>query len=824
MTGAAGAAPRWQLLDTFLLRRAGFPFDLLQGMAAPRSARTAREYLRATAGAETARRALLGDIFPAEVAIARMAGDRPALRALSRLRRGVGHRHAAQATGLACSPRLAEGLAEWRSAAARGEQLAARLAGQWPAERAAAARHLRALASDQRVSEAIFLLSPSFAAAMRRQPRDEDGHGDGGHGDGGQDAAGGAGPDSAARAYDRRLYAFVQRLAAKNETTSFFGPVTYGSFGTVREPQWGPLSPDGYTSRHGRVAFWAAVALARAATRSPQVRARAPARLLAAVMVTDGTAWLPGMEPVPLSPLQAAVLKSLGEPGGGGDVTAAGIAAALGAAPAMVEHALRELETKALVSRRLEPSSTTVDPLGETTRRLAQLPGAAREEAAGVRLAELAAQWAQARLPEREHVQHEAEQLFEDVTGRPAARGAGRTYADRSIMFEDCVGDGQPVVLPDSWRQRLALCLAPVLDLGLALGAAVRTAHRELAAEIVTQHGDSLPFLAFAEAMRAAVRDGALGPRLAAARAIRGRYARLVLAARATAGATAPCVTLAPSSIRHIAGAVGQAAFASPDILLSDDGSGAVILGEVHPYVFAWGLQGAYHPDPGELSREMGAVAHVWGGSSQLATVLHRRRHKGLLTREFPGTFIEVTGVAGAGTRTVPVSALTVRQGPDGPCLLGPAGDLRLYVGEDDHPHLRVFAPAQVELPRLRLGPVTPRICVGDVVVQRRRWDPGRGALAELVTAGAHQLAIAVAALRERYGIPRFTFVHSPAETKPFLADLSSPFGAEHLQRLARLGPVSLTEMLPGPGGLWLRREGREYTSELRLSMVRSCG
>jgi hypothetical protein len=72
--------------------------------------------------------------------------------------------------------------------------------------------------------------------------------------------------------------------------------------------------------------------------------------------------------------------------------------------------------------------------------------------------------------------------------------------------------------------------------------------------------------------------------------------------------------------------------------------------------------------------------------------------------------------------------------------------------------------------------------------------------------------------------MPRFAFVSSPAETKPFLVDLESPFGAEHLQRFARLGAVSLTEMLPGPDELWVRRQGRAYTSELRLSMVRSCG
>ena len=101
-----------------------------------------------------------------------------------------------------------------------------------------------------------------------------------------------AGIDAPERAYDRRLYAFIQRLAAKNETTSFFGPVTYGTFGPVREPLWGPLSPDGYLSRHAMVSFWAAAELAMAATRPAKIRAGVPARRLSAVTVTGDAARL----------------------------------------------------------------------------------------------------------------------------------------------------------------------------------------------------------------------------------------------------------------------------------------------------------------------------------------------------------------------------------------------------------------------------------------------------------------------------------------------------------------------------------------------------
>lgn len=803
----------WRVLDTFLLRRAGFPLGLIDGLGSGRSAATARHYLRAMSRAEEIRRRLLTEIVPEAVTATRAAGDPAALRELSRLRRDVGRRSERRRQAPPDCQRLRRGLDDWHAAMADARRLAAALASHRRDDRAEGTSRLRELSGDSQVEEAIFLLSPSFWAAVRR--RGDDGGGD----------------SATERAHDRRLYAFVQRLAAKNETTSFFGPVTYGSFGPVAGPRWGPFLPEGYVSRHARVSFWAAVELARAATRPAAIRRRVPARRLPAVTVSGGSARLPGLAPVALDDAQRRVLDYLGQAGGDAETDAGAIASRTGIPAAETESALRALEARALVSRRLEPSSTTPDPLGEVIGRLDRVDGCAEYSASCVRLAELAAKWAQAGLPERERVQREAEDLFEEMTGRPATRQAGRTYADRSIMFEDCVGDGQPLVLPDSWRRRVAARLEPVLDLGLAVGEATRAAYRDLADGILSGHGGALPFLEFIDDMADAVRAGGLEPRLAAARALTDRYAGLVeTAARGAAAGPGPDaggppeVVLDPADVSRLAGRPGTRAFVSPDILLTGDGHGPIVLGELHPYVFAWGLQGAYCPDPAGLADEMAAVLDVWGGHGRLATVLHRRRHKGLLSSAFPGTFIEVTGDAGAGTRRLPVSRLVAERGPDGPRLAGPSGELRLYVGEDDHPHLRVFAPAQVEVPRITLGPSTPRVRVGDVVVQRARWDPGACDLAELAAADDDRLVIAVAAFRQRQTVPRYVFVSSPSEVKPFLVDLESVFGAEHLQRLARLGPVSMTEMLPGPDELWIRREGRRYTSELRLSMVRGTG
>ena len=50
-------------------------------------------------------------------------------------------------------------------------------------------------------------------------------------------------------------------------------------------------------------------------------------------------------------------------------------------------------------------------------------------------------------------------------------------------------------------------------------------------------------------------------------------------------------------------------------------------------------------------------------------------------------------------------------------------GDVVLYAGEDDHPHLMAFAPPPVQrFPLVRFGDLAPRITIGGLVAQRAAW------------------------------------------------------------------------------------------------------
>ncbi|HEY6003101.1 MAG TPA: hypothetical protein VIV57_09505, partial [Anaeromyxobacter sp.] len=164
-------------------------------------------------------------------------------------------------------------------------------------------------------------------------------------------------------------------------------------------------------------------------------------------------------------------------------------------------------------------------------------------------------------------------------------------------------------------------------------------------------------------------------------------------------------------------------------------------------------------------------------------------------------------------------------------------GDVRIRsAGRDCGSFARSWVPALGFHPFLfSLGAHTPRLLVGDVVVQRETWTLSRADLPRAPYApGAPELLLDVDRLRARTGIPRHVYVR-PTEgavrrlgaggrdkdVKPVFLDLESEPFLEILARwMARHGELEVSEMLPGPGELlWREADGRR-TFELRTLIV----
>jgi hypothetical protein len=129
----------------------------------------------------------------------------------------------------------------------------------------------------------------------------------------------------------------------------------------------------------------------------------------------------------------------------------------------------------------------------------------------------------------------------------------------------------------------------------------------------------------------------------------------------------------------------------------------------------------------------------------------------------------------------------------------------------------------------------TPRLCCGKVIVQRRSWTvkaddliPGN------YTGVSNQLVLAVEKLRAERNLPRFIYIRpteqalrrSGAEgrdkdTKPVFVDLESYLFLEIFHRwLIKAGEIEVTEMLPDPEHLFWKEPDGRHSFELRTLIV----
>ncbi len=175
---------RWTLGPTFVLRHAGFPFDWIESL-----------------GVSGAVLGQVSALLEAEDALVSEAGGE---KAAKRVREDLERGRAPQPPK-GVGPGWAARLEAWKAARAA-------LEAAYPAEKERLRRRLHQLAREPDIQEAVFLSSPDmfdnvWARYVAQEP----------------------GPENAdGRRVERQVYSYLQRFCAKNETTSFFGPMGYG--------------------------------------------------------------------------------------------------------------------------------------------------------------------------------------------------------------------------------------------------------------------------------------------------------------------------------------------------------------------------------------------------------------------------------------------------------------------------------------------------------------------------------------------------------------------------------------------------------------------
>ncbi len=133
------------------------------------------------------------------------------------------------------------------------------------------------------------------------------------------------------------------------------------------------------------------------------------------------------------------------------------------------------------------------------------------------------------------------------------------------------------------------------------------------------------------------------------------------------------------------------------------------------------------------------------------------------------------------------------------------------------------------------LAPHTPRLRCGRVIVQRRSWTVSSEEMGDGNFAGlSRELVLAIERLRATKDWPRFIYIRpteqalrrSGAEgrdkdTKPVFIDFESYLFLEIFHRwLSKAGELEVTEMLPAPDELWWHEADGRRTFELRTLVV----
>ena len=407
------------------------------------------------------------------------------------------------------------------------------------------------------------------------------------------------------------------------------------------------------------------------------------------------------------------------------------------------------------------------------------------------------------------------DRLFEELTGRAAARQEGDSDGGRTVVYLDCMRDLEltlgPAVLAELRATLPVLLASSRWWCGVAYAAGRERLERIAAAR---GPGPLAPMLG--ELMGAAwgLPEGLAGE----AEELRRRWAALL-----AAGDDATVAERAAAAFADHGEAWPLSAYYSADLQIAASGLEAIERGEFEVVIgdFHGGnnplLQGIFarrHPEPGAFSDWVDADV-----GREIVNIPPRGGEVAMTARMYPFVrgrdFIHVvpgpSDVAPEGVRGIGLGDLRVDEGHVG----DGAGSFRLPLA--DFLWFPVFMSAMRTFDPF--GPGSERVTIGRTVVRRAHWSR------PAVELPAEPDAIVSWARDE--GLPRRVFVRSPLERKPIYLDLDSPTLVRVLARFLRPAaekapdaPVVFTEMLPEPDDCWLADDAGRYTSELRVVAV----
>lgn len=666
----------------------------------------------------------------------------------------------------------------------------------------------------------------------------------------------GAARNARRRLHEELVTFYLQRYCLKNDTIGFFGPM-----GWANAVDQGPAisarpGPHLLAARGVRLEQWCVDALVKALTQDPAFRPWIPPRRSPFIHIHGRMLYVPSQAPVELESGQAAVLGACD-----GEHTARQIAQELVQNSGMgftgedqVYRLLDSLCEQGLVYWNLQIPFEQMHPEASLRQWLEQIGDETLRQRAMQALDDLegtvgAVARAAGCAEKLDHAMGEFEATFTRLTETAPTRSAGKTYAARTLIFEDCRRDLECEVGPEllqSLAAPLSLLLTSARWLTFEAAKLYRARLGELFEELTRSAGSpSVDLVSFWSRAQPLFFGEGRPMEQVVLPAFQERWAAILSPSLEQRSLEYSAAALAPRvSAAFQAPGPGWrfARLHSPDLMIQAASQEAIrrgdyrwVMGELHLAMNA--LRAAclvsQHPSPADAVeayecdlQERGVTPVVprdWPeiSSRTFYAFIPPRDHRLLLTADACGVPPELA---------LPIGALVVEKGAHGLVVRSRDGksefDIVEFFGE---PMSQVVVDSFKMMPT---APHTPRMAIDRLVIWRETW---RCAVAEIPFADEPAEAerfLAARRWRRAHGLPRYVFVKAPTEVKPFFVDFDSPLFvntfAKVLRRVRDSGtaePIKVTEMLPPPPEVWLPDgEGQRYTSELRVVAVDVAG
>jgi hypothetical protein len=808
----------WALWKWFALRGTGFPIDQVLRLANPEAAAAVDRYLRAES--EAAERCL-DALTHLKTGRHELASHKEIGKAIRRLAAG---RLPEPVDGVGV-----ERIERFERAYGLRDELRAIAETAYAAGRAESAAELRATASQPRFREALLWQNRSaFKTGVDHLLRQPEGA-----------------SDSKTRSNELMVATYLQRYCAKNDTIGFYGPLGWGTFRQANQPAVMQPGPTLLAERTVFFEHWCIDALAKKLAENAELLLDVAPRMFPAARL-DGTTLqvLDQTTEVPL--LVARVLSACD-----GRTSARAIAAALVQDPTLdlpgvdrVHALLSSLADQRAILWTLEIPTSNPYPERSLAEILRGLPVSRHREQAEAALAQLTdARDAVARAAGDVDALDQALSAFDStftrLTGAPPTRRAGRIYAARTPLYEDCLRDLTLTIGAPALEQ-----LAPLgIVLHCARWAASTIAERylelfketysKLRGELGTSTVEYRRFLLeLAPHLPTSSREA---PPIVSAvvKDLQGRWSSLIKLDAAARRIELRAKDLEPA-VRswESAGLLWPtASFHSPDLMVAARDLEAVNRGDL---LFVLG----------ELHIAINSVAGF--GLCFLEPARMAERFLADLGRTYIEEVFPIEGtIRGDSRRLLVPGSLSVetddaRSRLPRDCVLSISNmeiceeDGQILVRASSHASKRcsldllsIFAwkltwASLANFSLFAEQAHVPRVTIDRFVVHRESWIFAPSELSFASASSAFDRFCGARRWMLSAGLPRWVFVKVPEEIKPYYIDFDSAISVELLAKLVRkASKVKVSEMLPTPDDAWLiDAEGKRYTCELRAAAL----